>query len=95
VASGDVVVQLGVADAHGNLEPPDAGEVVLAVPSPEALAREADEVRSVIEGAGTGTEPLVLVVEAAEELRDEELRAVLEATSHSRRPVIMRIIRNA
>jgi hypothetical protein len=67
---------------------------VLSVPSPESLAREADEVRRVIGLAGTGVEPLVLVVEAAEELREEELASVVEATSHAERPVIMRIIRN-
>lgn len=94
VASGEVVVELGPADAEGNLEPPGAGEVVLSVPSPEALVRQADEVRRVIAQAGTGVEPLVLVVEAAEELRDDELAAVLEATSHRKRPVILRIIRN-
>jgi hypothetical protein len=94
IASGEVVVELGAADPEGNLEPPAAGEVVLSVASPEALVREADEVRRVIARAGTGVEPLVLVVEAAEELRDDELAAVLEATSHRKRPVIMRIIRN-
>jgi hypothetical protein len=95
VSSGEVVVEFGTADREGNLEPPAAGEVVLSVPSPEALVRESDEVRRVIARAGTGVEPLVLVVEAAEELRDDELAAVLEATRNRKRPVIMRIIRNA
>lgn len=95
VASGEVVVEFGTADPEGNLEPPAAGEVVLSVPSPEALVRESDEVRRVIARAGTGVEPLVLVVEAADELRDDELAAVLEATRSRKRPVIMRIIRNA
>jgi hypothetical protein len=53
------------------------GEVVLSVPSPETLERERDEVRRVIAHAGTGTEPLVVEVEAAEELRDDELAAVI------------------
>jgi hypothetical protein len=44
VASGDVVVEVGPADAHGQLESPAAGEVVLSLPSPEALEREAGEV---------------------------------------------------
>jgi hypothetical protein len=94
VAGVDVVVQIGATDTEGNLQPPAAGEVVFSVPSPEALAREADEVRRVIVHAGTGDEPLVLVVEAAEELRDEELAPVLEAASHTARAVILRIIRN-
>ena len=43
---------------------PDAGQVVLSVPSPEALRREGDVVRQVIDAAGTSTEPIVIVVEA-------------------------------
>ena len=93
VASDEV--QVGATDAEGNLEPPDAGEVVLSVSSPEALAREGAEVQRVIAHAGTGIEPLVLVVEAAEGLREEELTAVVEAAGHTSRPVILRVIRNA
>jgi hypothetical protein len=95
VAGGDVVVEVGATDAEGNLEPPAAGEVVLSVPSPETLAREAGEVRRVIARAGTGVEPLVVVVEAAEELREEELAAVIEAAGHTSRPVILRVVRDA
>ena len=82
---------------QGALDPPDVGEVVLSVPSPEALTREADEVRRVISRAGTatGTEPLILVIETAEELREEELASVLEAAAHLKRPLILRVIRNA
>ena len=95
VASGEVVVEVGPTDAAGHLEPPAAGQVVLSVPSPEALQREADEVRRVIAQAGTGVEPLVVVVEAAEELREDELAAVLDAASHTSRAVILRIIGDA
>jgi hypothetical protein len=91
---GDLVIDVGPADAEGHLEPPAAGQVVLSVPSPEALTREADEVRRTIAGAGTGIEPLVVVVEAAEELREDELAAVLEAAGHASRPVILRILRD-
>jgi hypothetical protein len=94
VADGTVVVEAGPTDERGNLEPPIAGEVVMSVPSPESLAREPDAVRRVIDGAGPGTEPLVVVVEAAEELREEELTAVLEAARRSSRAVILRIIRD-
>jgi hypothetical protein len=90
-----IVVEFGPTDAAGDLEPPDAGEVVMSVPSPETLTREGDELRRVIARAGTGAEPLVLVVEAAEEIRDEELAPVLDAASRASRPVILRIIRNA
>jgi hypothetical protein len=95
VASGEVVVIGGPTDAEGYLEPPAAGEVVLSVPSPEALAREAGEVRHVIEGAGTGVDPLVVEVEAAEELREDELAAILEAAGHTSRGVILRIMHDA
>jgi hypothetical protein len=95
VARGEVVVESGPTDAQGNLEAAAAGQIVLSVLSPEGLRREADEVRRVIERAGTGVEPLVVVVEAAEELRDDELTAILEAARHSSRAVILRIVRDA
>lgn len=95
VASGDAVVERGPADGAGALVPSDHGEVVLSVPSPEALARERDEVHRVIREAGQGVEPLVVEVEAAEEVRDEELAGVVEAAKVSPRPVILRIIRDA
>lgn len=95
VASGEVVVEAGPTDAEGNLESAAAGQVVISVPSPEALQREAGEVRRVIAQAGTGVEPLVVEVEAAEELRDEELAAVLAGASHTSRDVILRIVRDA
>jgi hypothetical protein len=94
IAGGEVVVEAGYTTADGHLEPPEAGQVVLSVPSPESLAREADEVRRVIARAGTGVEPLVVVVEAAEELRDDELAAVVDATDHAPRPVILRVMRD-
>jgi hypothetical protein len=94
VARGEVVVEPGPTDAEGNLESARAGQVVLSVPSPEALRHEAPEVRRVIERAGTGVEPLLLVVEAAEELREDELVAVVEAAEHASRAVILRIVRD-
>ena len=94
VASGEVVVEHGTADEQGNLEAPDSGQVVLSVPSPEALPREPEEIRHVIAQAGTGTEPLVLVIEAAEELRETELSTILAGAQHARRRVIVRVIRD-
>ena len=94
LASGEVVVEDGPTDADGALEASTAGQVVLSVPSPESLRREAAEVRRVIAHAGTGVEPLVVVVEAAEELREAELTAVLEAAAHTSRAVILRIVRD-
>jgi len=95
VAGGEVVVESGPTDPEGNLEAIAAGQIVMSVLSPEALRREAGEVRRVIEQAGTGVEPLVVVVEAAEELREDELSAVLDAARHTRRAVILRVIRDA
>ena len=43
-------------------------------------------------GGGTGDEPLVVVVEAAEELREDELAPVLEAAGHTPRAVILRVM---
>jgi Zn-dependent M28 family amino/carboxypeptidase len=95
VTNGDVLVEHGPTDAEGHLEAPAAGQVVLSLPSPEALAREAQEVHRVIALAGTGVEPLVVVVEAAEELLEEELAALLDAAGHTSRAVILRIVGDA
>jgi hypothetical protein len=88
------VVEAGPTDAEGVLEAPAAGQIVLSLPSPEALEREASDVRRVIAQAGTGVEPLVVVVEAGEELREGELAALLSAARHASRAVILRIIRD-
>lgn len=89
-----IVIEPLTPDAEGNLNPPPAGEVVLSVPSPETLAREPEQVKRVLSHAGPGTEPLVVVIEAADELRDEELAAVLDAASRVSRAVILRVIRS-
>jgi hypothetical protein len=94
IARGEVVVEAGPTDEEGNLEAPAAGQIVYSVPSPEALPREAREIRNVLQRAGTGAEPLVVTVEAAEELRAEELAAVLQAAEHASRPAILRIVRD-
>ncbi len=94
VLSGEVVAEAGPTDAMGNLEAEAAGQVVLSVPSPESLSREAGEVRRVIGRAGTGVEPLVVEVEAADELREDELAALVEAAGHTPRAVILRIVRD-
>ena len=94
IASGEVVVEAGPTDEQGNLEAPAAGRLVYSVPSPEVLSREADEIRHVLRRAGSGAEPLVVAVEAAEELRADELAAVLRAAEHASRPAILRIVRD-
>jgi hypothetical protein len=95
IDSGEVVVEPGPTDDEGILEPSAAGEVVLSVPSPEALRRQQEDVRRVIADAGTAAEPLLIEVEAADELRADELAAVLDAAGHTSRAVILRIIRDA
>lgn len=95
VRSGEVAIEAGPTDEQGNLEAAAAGQVVLSVPSPEALRRQAQDVERVIRAAGTGEEPLVISVGAAEEVREQEIAAVLDAAGHSRRPVILRIERDA
>ena len=95
VVAGNAIVEHGPVDDEGVLEPPEAGRVVLAVPSPESLPREPDEVHRVLSEHETGDEPLVVVVEEAEELRDEELAPVVDAARRATLPVILRVIRGA
>jgi hypothetical protein len=92
VASGDVAIVSLLADAAGKLDAPNAGEVVMSVLSPEALVRERDELRRVVDGAGAGDDPVVVVVEAAGDLREDELAAALDAARRSDRGVILRIV---
>jgi hypothetical protein len=92
VLNGRVVLDHVAPDASGRLDPPQAGEIVMSVLSPEALTREADEVGDVIRGAPATDEPLVIVVEAAEELREDEIAVVADAAASSHRWVILRIM---
>ena len=95
LSSAEVVVERVQADAEGAIGAPHGGEVVLSMLSPASLAREPDEVRHVIDRAGDGVEPLVIVVEVAEELLDEQLVPVIDAAERAKRPVILRVIRGA
>jgi hypothetical protein len=95
VASGQVVVEPLPAEPDGRLAPLEAGEVVMSVLSPEALTRDRQEVRDVIRRAAPGAEPLVIIVEAAEELREDELAAVVDAAARARRDVVVRVMAGA
>ncbi|HEY3729024.1 MAG TPA: hypothetical protein VGL51_17730 [Solirubrobacteraceae bacterium] len=95
VSTGDVVVDRGPADDRGVLEPPAAGQIVLSLPGPEGLEREADTLRRVIGKAGTGVEPLVVEIDAAEALSEPQLAVILDAADRTSRAVILRIIRDA
>ena len=90
----DVIVETGPTDEHGVLEAM-AGEIVLSVLAPDALARDPAELRRVLDRAGSGTGPLVVVVQAAEELLDDEAAALIDAARRARRSVILRVIRPA
>jgi hypothetical protein len=92
IRADDVLVQTAPTDDKGNLEAL-GGEIVLSVPAPEELVRHADEVPRVLRQAGTGTAPLVILVEAAEELEDDQAALVLEAARRAPRPVILRVVR--
>jgi hypothetical protein len=101
VIDGQVVIEhLPAGPAAGSgapgLGPPRAGEIVLSVLSPEALARDPQEVERVIGGAGQGDQPLVIIVDAAEELREDELVVVVDAAARAApRPVILRVLADA
>jgi hypothetical protein len=91
LASGRVVVDQVAAEPGGRLGPPETGEVVMSVLSPEALTRDQQQVRDVIRHAA-GAGPLVIIVEAAEELREDELAVVLDAAARGRRDVVLRVM---
>lgn len=92
---GQVVLDHVPRDTDGRLPPPEAGEIVLSVPSPEELRREAYQIQDIIRDAPDKHEPLVIIVEAAEWLREEELAAVLDAAADAQRPVIIRVMADA
>jgi hypothetical protein len=95
LASGRVVLDQMAAEPDGRLGPPETGEVVMSVLSPEALTRDQQQVRDVIRHAPAGAGPLVIIVQAAEELREDELAVVLDAAAHARRDVVLRVMAGA
>lgn len=94
LASDQVVLDHIEVDPPGDIGPPEAGEVVLSVLSPEGL-RNAQEVRDAVGHAEAGAEAVTIVVRAAEELREDELAVVLEAARRADRLVILRIAADA
>jgi hypothetical protein len=94
VVSGRVVLDHFPVDEDGHLEAPGGGEVVLTVLSPEAL-RDRQQVEDAIVGTEGDDEPPVVIVEAAEFLREDELAAVVEAADSAQRVVILRIMADA
>lgn len=92
MGAGDVVVETGPTDERGYLEAM-AGEVVMSYPAPEELTRHGDDLQRVLGLAGTGSAPLVVVIDAAEELQEDQTTLVVAAARHARRTVILRVIR--
>jgi len=95
LASDQVVLDHIEAGPSGDIGPPEAGEIVMSVLSPEALTRDAQDVRDVLAQAKTSDEPLTIVVDAAEYLREDELAVVLDAARQADRLVILRIMADA
>ncbi len=94
VVGGRVILDHFAADADGRLEAPEGGEVVLSVLSPESL-RDTKQVENTLLDADTGDEPPVIVVEAAEYLREDELAAVIDVAERLQRVIILRIMADA
>jgi hypothetical protein len=91
IAGGRAVIEPLPADEEGRIEPPEGGRVVLSFLSPEALRREAEQVRREV-GQAASDEPPVVVVEVAEELREDELIVLLQAADQARRTVLLCIL---
>lgn len=92
LADSRVVVEHLSAGPDGRLPRPSAGEIVLTVPSPEALQRDPNEILNVVLAAAEDGGPLVVVVEGAEYLRDDEIGAVLDAAAATKRVLLLRIL---
>jgi hypothetical protein len=95
IASSRVIVERVEPGADGGLEPPEAGEIVMSVPSPETLRREPEQVQDAVGTAAPGEQALVILVEGAEYLREDELAVALDAANRSHRLVILRVMADA
>ncbi len=95
VASGRVVLDHITTEADGHLGPLEVGQVVMSVLSPEALTRNRQQVQDVVHRAAASDKPLVIIVQAADELREDELAVVLAAAAHTHRRVILRVMADA
>jgi hypothetical protein len=93
ITSGRVVLDHLQRDQDGTLGPPRAGQVVMSVLSPEALRAQDEVGRSIAEA--DPDEPPVIIVEAGEYLREDEIGAVLAAADLADRTVIVRILADA
>jgi hypothetical protein len=92
VADGTVALDAAPADDRGRLERPDVGEVVLAVASPEGIPRQGDDLRRVLHLSGAGVQPLVVEIDRASELREDELAPIVAAARDADRAVVVRVL---
>jgi hypothetical protein len=95
IASHEVIVERLPAGADGRLDQPEAGQIVMSVLSPETFSAEPEQVQGAVGGAPAGEQALVILVEAAEYLREDELAVVLGAAKRSHRLVILRVMADA
>jgi hypothetical protein len=90
-ASNRVVIEPLPADVDGRIQPPEGGQVILSFLSPETLRREAGQVSREIGQAAAGKPPVV-VLEVAEELREDELGVLLQAAEQAQRTVLLCVL---
>jgi hypothetical protein len=91
ITSGRAAIEWVPADEGGRIVPPEGGRVVLSLLSPEALRREAEQVRREISQAA-GDEPPVVVLEEAEYLREDELSVLVQAAERAGRTVLLCVL---
>lgn len=93
VAGGAVVVDpIPPIGGSGRIDPPTTGRVVFSLPSPEVLLRDADDVRRAVDLAPAGPEPTVVVLEAADTLREEHLALLVEAGARAPGPLVVAVL---
>ena len=93
VAGGAVVVSpVTPVGTTSRIEPPDSGHVVFSLPSPDVLLRDADDVRRAVDLAPHGPGPVVVVLEAADELREEHLALLVEAGARAPSPLVVALL---
>jgi len=95
VANGRAVIESLPADPEGRIVPPEGGEVVLSFLSPEALRHEAETVMQEISEVDGDDQPPVVVLQVAEELREDELSVLVAAADRARRTVILCVLLGA
>ncbi len=78
----------------GRIDPPDAAKAVFSTASPEGLVREREELARAVAAERSGARPVAILVEGAEELREDQLAAAREAADHAHGDVILVLLRD-